>query len=1276
MSLITRLLQIQNGAARGVDLSVNTLGVLGLQINGSSSGNLTQFAAATTTNYSIHWPSVQGSATSVLQNDGSGNLSWATSLPSSSISNNFVAGEAFAANKSFVVRWAMNSLSETADEIFKADYDASVNDDFWVIGIAFSPTAISAGQNITVYSFGAYTLGSGDTPFSSSDIGKPVWLTNTGNFSVIVPIGTSEADFKVGIVMSTTQIWLDGQMMSVGNTTGGGTTSFPLPIAEGGTGFRTSTDAFNALNPMSVIGDMIYESASNVASRLPIGSANQVLVVSSGIPAWSFLVNANIDAAAGIVYSKLNLSASVKASDQNSQSAISTQALFADGSGAAAYRSIVSGDVPTLNQNTTGSAASFTGSLSGDVTGTQSATVISASTVTGKLITGFVSGAGTVSATDSILSAINKLDGNTAAKLSSSLAQNHIFVGSAGGSATDVASIVVSGAVTLSNAAVIAKVLTGYTSGAGTISASDSILSAIQKLNGNDALKLTIANNLSDVASKSTSFDNLSPMSALGDTIYGGAAGTGTRLAGNTTTTKKFLTQTGDGTNSAAPGWNVIVAGDVPTLNQNTTGTASNITASSNSTLTTLSALTTASSLSSVGTITSGVWNGTAIDIAHGGTGQTTKAAAFDALSPMSASGDIIYGGTAGTGTRLAKGSDGQVLTLVSGLPAWVNSSVSPSSISLTQNHILVGNASNLAADVAMSGDATIVASGALTVAKIQGTTVSGTTGSGNVVFSASPTLTGTLVAAAANFSGAISASNFSGSSSGTNTGDQTITQTGDVTGSGTGSFATTLATVYYNVGSLVTAASGNAVIAPAGTLSGTTLNATVVSSSLTSVGTITTGVWNGTAIDIAHGGTGQTTANAAFAALSPMTTLGDIIYEDATPTPVRLAGNTTTTKKFLTQTGNGTISAAPGWNTIVAGDVPTLNQNTTGTASNVTGVVALINGGTGTAAASANVAFNALSPLTTKGDILGFSTVNARVPIGTDGQVLTADSTQTLGLKWASASTGTVTSVALTVPSFLSVSGSPVTTSGTLAVTLATQNANLVFAGPSSGGAATPTFRSLVFADIPSTAAATASTIMARDASVNTRINTIAQNSATTATAAGTTTFTVASAPLQQFTGSTTQTVVLPDATTLTNGWQFQVFNRSTGTVTVNANGGGLLQAMVAASQATYTLISNGTSAGTWDVSYTGAPSSATFYRAGQQSCTSATTTQAITFSSTLGTTNYAINAILKNVTDTNPQFQTLDVTVKSATGFTVAVNAPFDSSNYVIEWSAFPNV
>jgi len=62
----------------------------------------------------------------------------------------------------------------------------------------------------------------------------------------------------------------------------------------------------------------------------------------------------------------------------------------------------------------------------------------------------------------------------------------------------------------------------------------------------------------------------------------------------------------------------------------------------------------------------------------------------------------------------------------------------------------------------------------------------------------------------------------------------------------------------------------------------------------------------------------------------------------------------------------------------------------------------------------------------------------------------------------------GTVTSVGLSLPSIFSVSGSPVTTSGTLTGTLATQSANTVFSGPTTGGAATPTFRALVAADVP----------------------------------------------------------------------------------------------------------------------------------------------------------------------------------------------------------------
>ncbi len=63
-------------------------------------------------------------------------------------------------------------------------------------------------------------------------------------------------------------------------------------------------------------------------------------------------------------------------------------------------------------------------------------------------------------------------------------------------------------------------------------------------------------------------------------------------------------------------------------------------------------------------------------------------------------------------------------------------------------------------------------------------------------------------------------------------------------------------------------------------------------------------------------------------------------------------------------------------------------------------------------------------------------------------------------------ANTG-VTSVELALPSIFTVTGSPVTTTGTLTATLNDVAANLVFAGPASGADATPTFRALVPADV-----------------------------------------------------------------------------------------------------------------------------------------------------------------------------------------------------------------
>jgi hypothetical protein len=70
------------------------------------------------------------------------------------------------------------------------------------------------------------------------------------------------------------------------------------------------------------------------------------------------------------------------------------------------------------------------------------------------------------------------------------------------------------------------------------------------------------------------------PMTTLGDIIFGGAGGAATRLSGNTTATKQFLTQTGTGSVSAAPAWSAMAPADVTTAlgytpeNQSSKGSA------------------------------------------------------------------------------------------------------------------------------------------------------------------------------------------------------------------------------------------------------------------------------------------------------------------------------------------------------------------------------------------------------------------------------------------------------------------------------------------------------------------------------------------------------------------------------------------------------------------------------------------------------------------------------------------------------------------------------
>lgn len=129
--------------------------------------------------------------------------------------------------------------------------------------------------------------------------------------------------------------------------------------------------------------------------------------------------------------------------------------------------------------------------------------------------------------------------------------------------------------------------------------------------------------------------------------------------------------------------------------------------------------------------------------------------------------------------------------------------------------------------------------------------------------------------------------------------------------------------------------------------------------------------------------------------------------------------------------------------------------------------------GGTG------NTSFTSLAPLLGN----GASALTQGTRSGNTTEFATSTGAKTLNdcLRWDAAGnvvasgapcgsgSGSVTSVAQTVPVEFIITGSPITTTGTLAITKATELANTVWAGPTTGAAAVPTFRGLIAADLPS---------------------------------------------------------------------------------------------------------------------------------------------------------------------------------------------------------------
>ena len=328
------------------------------------------------------------------------------------------------------------------------------------------------------------------------------------------------------------------------------------------------------------------------------------------------------------------------------------------------------------------------------------------------------------------------------------------------------------------------------------------------------------------------------------------------------------------------------------------------------------------------------------------------------------------------------------------------------------------------------------------------------------------------------------------------------------------------------------------------------------------------------------------------------------------TPTSANLAAAVTD------ETGSGALVFATS-PTLVT---PALGTPTSGILTNatglplttgVTGTLPIGNGGTGQTTASA--AFNALSPVTTTGDlIIGNGTNSAtRLAIGANGYVLTSNGTTAT---WA-ASTGGVTSFSAGTTGLTpnTATTGAVTLSGTLAV--------------SNGGTGV-------------TASTGANSVALRDANANLTVNSLFEGFTNVAAAGTTTTLTAASTPTYVVTGSGGQTFQLPDATTLPAGAQFSFNNnQSSGTVIVKNNSGTTLATLQSGAFADVTLLVNSPAAGSWDT-HNQAPSNASW----------STNTLSWAGSYTSGTWNgNAIGAIYGGTAQTS--YTTGDILYASAT-------------------------
>jgi hypothetical protein len=628
------------------------------------------------------------------------------------------------------------------------------------------------------------------------------------------------------------------------------------------------------------------------------------------------------------------------------------------------------------------------------------------------------------------------------------------------------------------------------------------------------------------------------------------------------------------------------------------------------------------------------VWQGTAVGLAYGGTNANLTAVA----------GGVIYSGASALAISAA-GTSGQVLTSAgASAPTWTAQSslvVGTATVATTATNIAGGSAGNLIIQLDTNQTTFVAAGAAGTFLKSTGASTAPEFAAGQITIGSTATSFGDT---STSLAGVRSITMGNGSHGGATVG--TITGSGPWTATLTGISSTTGIMVGQNItatdgtGSLFGGSPTSVLVASI--VSGTSITVTVTGGTTPTAGTITSlttfgflQVPTGTTAQrpwvpangmIRYNSTQSTFegySSSAWSSLGGVKSVDGFTFIQAETS----AGNSNGDLDFYAEDSAGTAATQVGqWNrtnlkdytgTLVGTQTTQNVFNATATTVNAFGAATTLTIGATSGTTTVRNNLTVTGNLTVNGTTTtvnsttveiqnafvfegatadGFETTLSTVDPTADRTILLPDASDTLVGK---ATTDTLTNKTLTSPTLTTpVLGTP--SSGTLTnctglpvsgITASTSTALGV--GSIELGHATDTTLSRSSAGVLAVEGVVVPTVSSTSTLTNKTltfpiIDNIQLGYTTTATAAGTTTLTATSNRYQRFTGSTTQTIVLPVTSTLATGVSYEIENASTGNLTVNSSGGNLVITVIPGVSVQCMCIGTSlTTAADWDPEY-----------------------------------------------------------------------------------------